>query len=226
MALNQMAALKVGLCLLAFHGRISSLQPHFQHLPTLPLRLLLSASSHNPRCREKQRKEASRLQTVNRKLTAMNKLLMEENDRLFSIAEETLTEFLSKATGTAIEWVQMPGMKPGLDSIGIVAISHGRSGVAARACGLVGLDPTRVAKILKDRPSWYRDCQAVDVINVLSTGNGGTIELLYMQFWRPGVTHVIASTDENGACTRTLKVLMAILNGKWVLKLNSLDLDE
>lgn len=34
------------------------------------------------RCREKQRKEASRLQTVNRKLSAMNKLLMEENDRL------------------------------------------------------------------------------------------------------------------------------------------------
>lgn len=34
------------------------------------------------RCREKQRKESSRMQTVNRKLTAMNKLLMEENDRL------------------------------------------------------------------------------------------------------------------------------------------------
>lgn len=34
------------------------------------------------RCREKQRKESSRLQAVNRKLTAMNKLLMEENDRL------------------------------------------------------------------------------------------------------------------------------------------------
>jgi hypothetical protein len=30
-----------------------------------------------------------------------------------SIAEETLTEFLSKATGTAVEWVQMPGMKVG-----------------------------------------------------------------------------------------------------------------
>jgi hypothetical protein len=28
-----------------------------------------------------------------------------------SIAEETLAEFLSKATGTAVEWVQMPGMK-------------------------------------------------------------------------------------------------------------------
>ncbi|PON47409.1 Octamer-binding transcription factor [Trema orientale] len=203
----------------------------------------------NRRCREKQRKEASRLQAVNRKLTAMNKLLMEENDRLqkqvsqlvyensyfrqqtqnttlattdtscesvvtsgqhhltpqhpprdaspaglLSIAEETLAEFLSKATGTAVEWVQMPGMKPGPDSIGIVAISHGCTGVAARACGLVGLEPTRVspsqldrmvAEILKDRPSWFRDCRAVDVINVLSTGSGGTIELLYMQLYAP-----------------------------------------
>ncbi|XP_058115057.1 homeobox-leucine zipper protein ATHB-15-like [Magnolia sinica] len=194
----------------------------------------------NRRCREKQRKEASRLQAVNRKLTAMNKLLMEENDRLqkqvsqlvyengyfrqqnqntalattdtscesvvtstqhhltpqhpprdaspaglLSIAEETLTEFLSKATGTAVEWVQMPGMKPGPDSIGIVAISHGCTGVAARACGLVGLEPTRVAEILKDRPSWFRDCRSVEVINVLPTGNSGTIELLYMQLYAP-----------------------------------------
>ncbi|XP_057797243.1 homeobox-leucine zipper protein ATHB-15-like isoform X2 [Salvia miltiorrhiza] len=195
----------------------------------------------NRRCREKQRKEASRLQGVNRKLTAMNKLLMEENDRLqkqvsqlvyensyfrqhtqnnalstkdtscesvvtsgqqhhltpqhpprdaspaglLSIAEETLAEFLSKATGTAVEWVQMPGMKPGPDSIGIVAISHGCTGVAARACGLVGLEPTRVAEILKDRPSWLRDCRAVDVLNVLPTANGGTIELLYMQLYAP-----------------------------------------
>ncbi|KAK9060501.1 hypothetical protein SSX86_021205 [Deinandra increscens subsp. villosa] len=194
----------------------------------------------NRRCREKQRKEASRLQSVNRKLTAMNKLLMEENDRLqkqvshlvyengcfrqhtqnttlatkdtscesvvtsgqrhltpqhppgdaspaglLSIADETLTEFLSKATGTAVEWVQMPGMKPGPDSIGIVAISHGCTGVAARACGLVSLEPTRVAEILKDRPSWFRDCRAVDVLDVLPTANGGTIELLYMQLYAP-----------------------------------------
>jgi hypothetical protein len=31
--------------------------------------------------------------------------------RLLSIAEETLAEFVSKATGTAIDWVQLPGMK-------------------------------------------------------------------------------------------------------------------
>jgi BRCA1-associated RING domain protein 1 len=34
------------------------------------------------------------------------------------------------------------------------------------------------------------------------------------------VTHVIANTDERGACARTLKVLMAILAGKWVLNVN------
>lgn len=43
---------------------------------------ILNCSCFECRCREKQRKEASRLQGVNRKLSAMNKLLMEENDRL------------------------------------------------------------------------------------------------------------------------------------------------
>ncbi|XP_010482968.1 PREDICTED: BRCA1-associated RING domain protein 1-like isoform X2 [Camelina sativa] len=37
------------------------------------------------------------------------------------------------------------------------------------------------------------------------------------RYWNPNVTHVIASTDEKGACTRTLKVLMGILNGKWIV---------
>ncbi|PON54767.1 Octamer-binding transcription factor [Parasponia andersonii] len=207
----------------------------------------------NRRCREKQRKEASRLQTVNRKLTAMNKLLMEENDRLqkqvshlvyengymrnqlqtasgtttdnscesvvmsgqnqqqqnptpqqpqrdannpaglLAIAEETLAEFLSKATGTAVDWVQMIGMKPGPDSIGIVAVSRNCSGVAARACGLVSLEPTKVAEILKDRTSWFRDCRCVDVLSVIPTGNGGTIELVYMQTYAP--TTLAAARD-------------------------------
>ncbi|RZR90765.1 hypothetical protein BHM03_00018730 [Ensete ventricosum] len=66
----------------------------------------------NRRCREKQRKETSRLQAVNRKLTAMNKLLMEENERLQkqvtqlvhenAYMRQQLQNFLSKATGTAI----------------------------------------------------------------------------------------------------------------------------
>ncbi|KAI4975348.1 hypothetical protein ZWY2020_048955 [Hordeum vulgare] len=35
--------------------------------------------------------------------------------------------------------------------------------------------------------------------------------------WSPNVTHVVASTDPSGACKRTLKFLMAILNGKWIV---------
>ncbi|CAL0334501.1 unnamed protein product [Lupinus luteus] len=208
----------------------------------------------NRRCREKQRKEASLLQTVNKKLSAMNKLLMEENDRLqkqvsnlvyengymkqqittvsatttadnsckpvamtgqnqqqnptphqhpqrdadnpaglLAIAEKTLAEFLSKATGTAVDWVQMIGMKPGPDSIGIVAVSRNCSGVAARACGLVSLEPTKVAEILKDRLSWYRDCRCHDVLSIVPTGNGGTIELIYMQTYAP--TTLAAARD-------------------------------
>lgn len=40
------------------------------------------------------------------------------------------------------------------------------------------------------------------------------------KIWKPNVTHVIAATDAKGSCTRTLKVLMAILNGNWVLKID------
>ncbi|OAY79756.1 Protein BREAST CANCER SUSCEPTIBILITY [Ananas comosus] len=38
--------------------------------------------------------------------------------------------------------------------------------------------------------------------------------------WSPAVTHVITSTDGSGACKRTLKFLMAILNGKWIVNIN------
>eukprot|EP00257_Ricinus_communis_P022323 XP_015582013.1 protein BREAST CANCER SUSCEPTIBILITY 1 homolog isoform X1 [Ricinus communis] len=37
--------------------------------------------------------------------------------------------------------------------------------------------------------------------------------------WDLSVTHVIASTDVNGACKRTLKILMGILEGKWILNI-------
>ncbi|KAK4366050.1 hypothetical protein RND71_013930 [Anisodus tanguticus] len=40
------------------------------------------------------------------------------------------------------------------------------------------------------------------------------------KFWKPNVTHVVATTDEKGACTRTMKVLMAILSGKWILTMD------
>ncbi|CAI0434563.1 unnamed protein product [Linum tenue] len=49
---------------------------------------------------------------------------------------------------------------------------------------------------------------------------GNKIDVPVTKFWRPDVTHVIASTNTEGACTRTLKVLLAILNGKWVLTID------
>ncbi|OVA13240.1 BRCT domain [Macleaya cordata] len=36
----------------------------------------------------------------------------------------------------------------------------------------------------------------------------------------PSVSHIIASTDENGACKRTMKFLMGILEGKWILNID------
>ncbi|KAG9144041.1 hypothetical protein Leryth_013919 [Lithospermum erythrorhizon] len=219
----------------------------------------------NRRCREKQRKEAGRLQSVNRKLSAMNKLLMEENDRLqnqvsqlvcengymrqqiqsgttapndgscesavttpqpplrdtnspaglLSIAEETLSEFLSKATGTAVDWVQMPGMKPGPDSVGVFSISHGSRGAAARACGLVSLEPTKIVEILRDRPCYFRDCRSLEVFTLIPISNGGTIELVYTQTYAPTTlapaldfwTLRYTTTLENGTlvvCERSL----------------------
>ncbi|KAA8514872.1 hypothetical protein F0562_018051 [Nyssa sinensis] len=41
--------------------------------------------------------------------------------------------------------------------------------------------------------------------------------IIVLKNWDSSVTHVIASTDVNGACRRTLKILMGILEGKWIL---------
>lgn len=49
---------------------------------------------------------------------------------------------------------------------------------------------------------------------------GSMIDVPVSKFWASNVTHVIAATDSDGACTRTLKYLMAILNGKWVLTID------
>ncbi|CAK9277059.1 unnamed protein product [Sphagnum jensenii] len=39
-----------------------------------------------------------------------------------------------------------------------------------------------------------------------------------VKVWSSNVTHVIAGTDEQGAARRTLKYLMAILEGKWIVQ--------
>ncbi|PIA30117.1 hypothetical protein AQUCO_05700083v1 [Aquilegia coerulea] len=55
-----------------------------------------------------------------------------------------------------------------------------------------------------------------DVVSEFTKMTGVSISKTY----GPNVTHIIASTDENGACRRTLKFLMAILEGRWILKID------
>ncbi|TVU49090.1 hypothetical protein EJB05_00381, partial [Eragrostis curvula] len=170
----------------------------------------------NRRCREKQRKESSRLQTVNRKLSAMNKLLMEENDRLQkqvsrlvndngymrnrldkpSVAT-TDTSCESVVTGGQQHIQQNPAVPHSLqrdanNPAGLLAIAEETlaefmskaTGTAVNWVQMVGM---KVAEILKDRTSWYRDCRRVEVLHVIPTGNGGTIELIYMQTYAPTI---------------------------------------
>ncbi|KAF5813469.1 putative aspartate carbamoyltransferase [Helianthus annuus] len=42
-----------------------------------------------------------------------------------------------------------------------------------------------IVEILKDHTSWFRDCQNLEVLTMLPAGNGGTIELVYMQVYAP-----------------------------------------
>ncbi|XP_028091966.1 homeobox-leucine zipper protein ATHB-14-like [Camellia sinensis] len=74
-------------------------------------------------------------------------VLMGLNDQLDTYIIDMLSgskfSMLNEIADLAKKMVEIGRGKPGSDSIGIVAISHCCTGVAARACGLVGLEPTR-----------------------------------------------------------------------------------
>ena len=91
-------------------------------------------------------------------------------------------------------------VQPGPDAIGIATISHWYRPFKGKHISipndlclhcrlkeelvLIFCCLILVAEILKDRTSWLRDCHSVDIVTVFTTGNGGTIELLYMQVKR------------------------------------------
>lgn len=105
--------------------------------------------------------------------------------QLLAIAEKTLTHFVAKATGSMVDWIQMPGMKPGPDSVEVVAVSRSWGGVAARACGMVGLEPFKVAEIVKNRSCWLEDCRCSEVLAAFNTDRGGLLELVHTQMYAP-----------------------------------------
>ncbi|XP_055820143.1 protein BREAST CANCER SUSCEPTIBILITY 1 homolog [Solanum dulcamara] len=54
------------------------------------------------------------------------------------------------------------------------------------------------------------------LVSTLKRLSGVTV----VKSWDLSVTHVIASTDEKGACRRTLKYLMGVLAGKWIMSID------
>nr|AWD38911.1 class III homeodomain-leucine zipper protein [Coryphopteris nipponica] len=236
----------------------------------------------NRRCREKQRKEMTRLNSWNTKLNAMNQILMEENERLqkqaahltsenqylrqqlqlqqpnvdlnprvtnpilanttdtssesvvtsgqhqhspqhpsqewsltqlSAIAEKTLAEFLTKATGTVVDGIPLPGMKPGPDSIGAFALTRLNGGVAAQACGIIGLEPFKVAEIAKNRPLWLQDCRRQDILASFTADRGGVVELMHTQMYAP----TIPSTTDAPWDFWTLRYTCCIEDGSLVI---------
>jgi len=58
------------------------------------------------------------------------------------------------------------------------------------------------------------------MVQVLLINFASKVGATVSKCWTSDVTHVIAATDANGACSRTLKVLRAILSGQWILKMD------
>ncbi|KAK6286497.1 hypothetical protein POUND7_012676 [Theobroma cacao] len=121
--------------------------------------------------------------------------------------------------------VKFPNEKPG-NAHSSVKFPNEKSGrcITTDHCELTEIDPS------KFRLFWGQPAEKQEWVfcgSALSSEEkfllvkfAKNIGVTVSKFWKPDVTHVIASTDENGACTRTLKVLMAISNGKWVLKMD------
>nr|ANH56716.1 class III homeodomain-leucine zipper protein [Nitella mirabilis] len=104
---------------------------------------------------------------------------------LLQMAGEMMNDFLAKATGTAVDWANMPGIKTGPDTFEMVFILRGGPGIASRACGLVLMEPARVANALKNRSRWLRECRKSEVLEEFRTVEGGTIEFVYTQMFAP-----------------------------------------
>ncbi|XP_042509466.1 protein BREAST CANCER SUSCEPTIBILITY 1 homolog [Macadamia integrifolia] len=68
---------------------------------------------------------------------------------------------------------------------------------------------------------WVLCCSALTVAEKDTVSEFAKLAgLSVSKTWCSSVTHIIASTDENGACKRTLKFLMGVLKGKWILKID------
>ncbi|CAA7405401.1 unnamed protein product [Spirodela intermedia] len=69
-------------------------------------------------------------------------------------------------------------------------------------------------------PKWVLCCSSLSPVEKEAVSELAKLAgVLLSKGWSSAVTHVIASVDEEGACRRTLKYLMAIAEGKWILNM-------
>ena len=66
----------------------------------------------------------------------------------------------------------------------------------------------QIAEILKDRPSWFRECRSLEVFTMFPAGNGGTIELVYTQVNTNGCNFkfLLLSTNESSCPKEELQI--------------------
>ncbi|CAI9265963.1 unnamed protein product [Lactuca saligna] len=70
--------------------------------------------------------------------------------------------------------------------------------MASQPCDLVTLEPTRVVETLKNLTTRFHDYRVVQVVNLLSTANDGTMMHLYRQFRFPSESHTITPDKSHG----------------------------
>ncbi|KAI3958758.1 hypothetical protein MKX01_023434 [Papaver californicum] len=84
-----------------------------------------------------------------------------------------------------------------------------------------GLNISQAWNCLGSSKKWVLCCSGLtiaekDIVSEFSRITGVPVSKTFGS----NVTHIIASTDMSGACKRTLKFLLGILEGKWILKID------
>nr|ANH56717.1 class III homeodomain-leucine zipper protein [Spirogyra pratensis] len=103
---------------------------------------------------------------------------------LLNIAEEILAEFLTKTTGTSLDFVDLPIQKNVSDYISRISVlNNSNNCVAARVAAFIPLEPFKIAEYLKEKSEWMRECRRCDVLGGFKTPNGGAVELVYTQMY-------------------------------------------
>ncbi|KAL0303155.1 UNVERIFIED_CONTAM: Homeobox-leucine zipper protein HOX10 [Sesamum radiatum] len=155
-------------------------QPHLRGIDSKHLKIWFQ----NHRSREKQKKENGELLAENKKLAAANELLREENDCL----QQKLISGNTTITKTGDLGLAARANSPQLslwsaDNNSLILLAEEiRKEFLCKATGTaVNWKPILTVKVV----NVARNCRNLDVVAEYPAGNGGTIELIYTQYYAP-----------------------------------------